>query len=349
MNELEEIVLAAREASASDVHLSPGAFLRFRIHGSLESRGDAPLSAEECEGLARTALGGRFDDLARTGEYDCASDIAGVRVRLNAYRVDGGYAMALRLLSERIPAMSELGLPPVVADFPAYQKGSVLVTGETGSGKSTTLASIINEINLTRPDHIITLEDPIEYVYESARGLVTQREVGRDTQSFSAGLRAILREDPDVILVGEMRDLDTIETALVAAETGHLVFATLHTQSAADSVDRLIGSFPEDRQRQIRVQLSMTLKAVVSQQLLPRLGGNGRVLACEVMVVNAAIRNLIREGKTPQIENSIATTAALGNVTMDASISRLLRSRLIDARTAASAARDSDAFLRQGR
>lgn len=347
MSKLEDIIAAAQQVGASDVHLSPDAWLRFRIHGALVSQGDAPVSSGECEQLTHQALGDRgFQELSDLGEYDCAANIAGVRVRVNAYRVQGGYSLALRLLAESIPELSSLGLPPVVAEFPSYQKGIVLVTGETGSGKSTTLASIINEINHTRPDHVITLEDPIEYQYASDKALVSQREVGRDTLSFASGLRAILREDPDVILVGEMRDLETIETALTAAETGHLVFATLHTRSAADSIDRLIGSFPEDRQRQIRMQTSMTLKAVISQQLLPNSTGDGRVLACELMVVNGAIRNLIREGKTPQIENSIATTASLGNITMDATLARLVRAHQIDLQTARNAAHDVDTFTR---
>ncbi|MBP3884579.1 MAG: PilT/PilU family type 4a pilus ATPase [Olsenella sp.] len=346
---LEEIVSIASEAHASDVHISPNDPLRFRIHGALKILNDTPLSAEECDELARAATGDGYDRLVAVGEYDMAATYAGVRCRLNIYRVDGGYAIALRLLAEGVPELMRLGLPPVVSDFATYQKGIVLVTGETGSGKSTTLAAIVNEINRTRPDHIITLEDPIEYVYESQKSLVNQREIGRDTESFAAGLRAILREDPDVILVGEMRDLDTIETALTAAETGHLVFGTLHTQSAADSVDRLVDVFPEARQRQIRMQLSMTLKAVVSQQLLPKATGDGRALACEIMIVNAAIRNLIREAKTPQIENTISTTASIGSITMDADLIRLVRARTISAATAIEAAHDRDYVSRQVR
>ena len=205
----------------------------------------------------------------------------------------------------------------------------------------------MGEINRTRPDHIITLEDPIEYVYDSELALVNQREVGRHTESFAAGLRAILREDPDVILVGEMRDLETIECALTAAETGHLVFGTLHTQSAADSIDRLVDVFPEARQAQIRMQLSMTLRAVVAQQLLPNASGEGRSLACEVMVVNSAIRNLIREGKTPQIANAISTSAQIGSVTMDASLMRLANARAITREVALEAAHDRDYLARQ--
>ena len=234
-------------------------------------------------------------------------------------------------------------------EFPTWRKGIVIVTGETGSGKSTTLASILNEINRTRQEHIITLEDPIEYIYQPNLCSIDQREIGRDTESYANGLRAILREDPDIILIGEMRDLDTIETALTAAETGHLVFGTLHTQSAADSIDRLVDVFPEGRQRQIRLQLSTTLRAVLSQQLLVRREGQGRAVACEVMMVNPAIRNLIREGKTPQIENTIATTADLGSITMDNMLINMVRNRIIGAQEAVAAAHDADYVKRSVR
>jgi twitching motility protein PilT len=245
--------------------------------------------------------------------------------------------------------MENLGLPDVMFDFPTYQRGIVLVTGETGSGKSTTMASIVDKINHTRRDHIITLEDPIEYVYTPDKCSIDQREIGKDTKSFASGLRASLRQDPDVILVGEMRDLDTIETALTAAETGHLVFGTLHTKSAAESVDRLVDVFPEGRQRQIRLQLSMTLMAVVSQQLLPRADGKGSVVACEVMIVNPTIRSLIREGKTPQIENTLATTAELGSITMDNMLVQMVRNHVISREVAIEAARDSEYVKRSAR
>ena len=262
-------------------------------------------------------------------------------MRANLYRQSGHISCALRILSDSIPELEKLGLPPAVAEFPALRRGIVLVTGETGSGKSTTLAAILRRINQTRQAHIITLEDPIEYIHAPDRCVIDQREVGRDTASYADGLRAILREDPDVILIGEMRDLTTIETALTAAETGHLVFATLHTNSAADSIDRMVDVFPAERQRQIRMQLSMTLQAVLTQQLLPR-REKGRVAACEVMVVSPAIRNLIREGKTPQIANAVATSADLGSITMDNAILRLYKDRLITAETARQAAHDPE-------
>ena len=343
MGLMDTIVSQAEAARASDVHIAAGVPVRFRVDGKLVNLGDHVLSPQDCEAIARDAAGDAYNAIASMGELDMAGTYAGhVRCRLNIYQSMRSVCLAIRLLSNDIPQLDQLGLPAVVQDFPKYRKGIVIVTGETGSGKSTTLASILNQINQTRPDHIITLEDPIEYVYEPQMCSIDQREIGRDTASYAEGLRAILREDPDVILIGEMRDLDTIETALTAAETGHLVFGTLHTQSAADSVDRLVDVFPEGRQRQIRLQLSMVLKAVLSQQLLPRAGGQGRVVACEVMIVNHAIRNLIREGKTPQIENTLATTAELGSITMDNMLVQMVRQRLISRETAIAAARDRD-------
>ena len=217
-----------------------------------------------------------------------------------------------------------------------------MVTGETGSGKSTTLAALIDRINHTRAENIITMEDPIEYVYKPDQSIISQREIGQDTESYHNALRAVLREDPDIILIGEMRDLDTIQTALTAAETGHLVLATLHTKSAADSIDRIVDVFPEGLQRQIRMQLSTCLVAVLSQQLLARRDGMGRSLACELMMVTPAIRNLIREGKTPQIASSLATSAAAGSVTMDNALLNLYRARAIDSETARENAHDQD-------
>ena len=350
MGLMDTIVQQAEAARASDVHIAAGVPIRFRVDGKLVDMNDMVLSASDCESIARDAAGDQYDQIAAMGELDMAGTYADhVRCRLNIYQSMRSVCLAIRLLSNVIPELNTLGLPPVVQEFPSYQKGIVLVTGETGSGKSTTLASILNQINNTRPDHIITLEDPIEYVYEPKLCSIDQREIGRNTVSYAEGLRAILREDPDVILIGEMRDLDTIETALTAAETGHLVFGTLHTQSAADSIDRLVDVFPEGRQRQIRLQLSMVLRAVLAQQLLPRAGGTGRAVACEVMIVNHAIRNLIREGKTPQIENTIATTAELGSITMDNMLVQMVRGRVISRETAIEAAHDPDMVKRNAR
>ena len=330
---ITDIIAAARSLGASDVHLSCGLPPRCRVDGALRDLPEPALTPAETEAAAMELAGeAGFARLAETGELDLSAVLAGSRCRLNLFRQQGTYAAAIRLLSDRIPALEDLGLPPAVHGFLNYPRGLVLITGETGSGKSTTLAALLQRLNETRPLHILTLEDPVEYRYPAGRCTINQREVGRDTASFAAGLRSALREDPDVILVGEMRDLDTIETALTAAETGHLVFATVHTQSAADAVDRVVGVFPGERQQQIRLQLSMTLRAVLSQRLLPRQGG-GRVLCCEVMQVDGAIRNLIREGKTPQIRNAIQTTGAIGNILMERALQDLWRSGAISRET----------------
>jgi len=340
--ELKEIVAQAAAAHASDIHLVCSLSPMFRVDGVLIQGDGGPLTPMDCERYAREMAGERWEEITEAGELDLAGDFDGLRVRINLYQNGGSISAAIRLLSQSIPQLETLGLPPTVPGFAELKRGIVLVTGETGSGKSTTLAALLDRINHTRRAHIITLEDPIEYVYTPDRCVVNQREVGRDTASFASGLRAILREDPDVILIGEMRDLDTIETALTAAETGHLVFATLHTGSAPDAIDRIVDVFPEGRQKQIRMQLSTCLQAVLSQQLLPRRAGGGRVCACEVMMVTPAIRNLIREGKTPQIANALATSASEGSITMDNMLIRLCKSREILGETARGAARDPE-------
>jgi len=320
---IEQIVAKAVAVKASDIHIVCGIPVRFRVDGQLQNMDDHVLTKAECKALAEEVAGDHFFKINNQGEADLAITAAGRRCRVNAFLQQGEYSIVLRILNDVIPSLDALGLPAIVSKFPEYNNGLVLVTGETGSGKSTTLAAVLNSINKKEPKHILTLEDPIEYVYTPEKCVINQREVGRDTQSFASGLRAALREDPDVILVGEMRDLDTIEIALTAAETGHLVFGTVHTNSAADAIDRIVDVFPEGRQRQIRLQLSMTLKAVVSQQLLRRRTG-GRVAACEVMVVDNAIKNLIREAKTPQIVNAIQTSAANGSITMSNAVMQLL-------------------------
>ncbi len=339
--ELNEIITAAKELHASDIHLVRGLPPRLRIDGLLKNFG-TELSAADCESYAKLMAGEEYAAIEKRGELDLAITFPGhIRCRINLFRQQGAVSAAIRILSDRIPDLDELGLPPKVQSLPELNRGIVLVTGETGSGKSTTLAAMLDRINHTFDGHIITLEDPIEYIYEPDRCVINQREVGADTESYASGLRAVLREDPDVILIGEMRDLNTIETALTAAETGHLVFATLHTNSAPDSIDRIVSVFPEMRQKQIRLQLSTTLMAVLSQQLLPRRTG-GRVAACELMMVTPAIRNLIREAKTPQIASAMATSAAEGSVTMDNSLIALYRQKIISAETAKSAAHDAD-------
>lgn len=342
--DINEIIALASEKKASDIHAVCSLPVRFRIDGSLEDMDNNILSAEDCERIASELCRQQDIELPIRGEVDFAGTFSGVRCRINVFRQQGCISSAIRLLSDTIPELESLGLPPAVEEFPKFNRGIVLVTGETGSGKSTTLAAIINRINNTRREHIITLEDPVEYVYKSNLCTVNQREIGTDTESYATGLRAILREDPDIILIGEMRDANTIETALTAAETGHLVFATLHTNSAAETVNRIVDVFPGEKQQQIRLQLSTTLKAVLAQQLLPRKNTPGRVAACELMLPNSAIRAMIRDGKTTQIDSTIATTVAEGNVTMDASLLRLTRGNVISAETAVAAAADADSM-----
>ena len=345
MSVLDDWIARAQQERVSDVHIVAGLPVRGRVDGRLLDLTETPMSWEDCENVGRELAGSRFSEIERMGEVDLAKSFpCGVRTRINLFRQQGSLSAAIRLLAERIPELEELQLPPAVSNFENYRTGIVLVTGETGSGKSTTLASVLNRINHTRQAHIITLEDPIEYVYTPDKCVINQRQIGADTRSYADGLRSILREDPDVILIGEMRDLNTIETALTAAETGHLVFATLHTNSAADAIDRIVNVFPEGQQKQIRLQLSTTLRAVLSQQLLPRKSGKGRVAACEVMIVNSAIRNLIREGKTPQMESFMAMNAQNGSILMDAALQRLVRDGSVSQQVALSYARDPENF-----
>ncbi len=327
MISVEELVAKAREDHASDIHIICSLPPKYRVDGQLLDMYDAPLTREDCMQIAKDLSGTpeAFDEFLEVGELDAADTFAGNRCRIHIFKQQGIPSVALRLLSDRIPEMSGLGLPPAAANLPDLHKGIVLVTGETGSGKSTTLAAMIDHINHTQKCHIVTLEDPVEYVYKPDKAAINQREVGKDTASFAIGLRASLREDPNVILIGEMRDRETIETAITAAETGHLVFGTLHTGSASDSIDRIVQVFPEGMQMQIRLQLSMCLQAVLTQQLLPKKNG-GRALACEMMIVTDAIRNLIRNGNTPQIANAVATSVDIGGQTMDQAIVRLVRS-----------------------
>ena len=343
-----ELIALAHERGASDVHMVCGMPFLCRVDGRVERLTEEVLTREQCEQYALELAGEHCTALRETGECDLSQSLAcGVRVRVNLFYQQGAVSAAVRLLADGIPELTSLGLPPAVLEFADYRSGIVLVTGETGSGKSTTLAALLDRINHTRAAHILTLEDPIEYVYTPDRCLINQRQIGSDTRSYASGLRAALREDPDVLLIGELRDLDTIETALTAAETGHLVFATLHTNSAADSIDRMLSVFPEGRQRQARLQISTTLRAVLSQQLLPRRGGRGRVLACEVMVVSPAIRNLIREGKTPQIDSFITMNAQGGSIPMDSALQKLVQSGAITQDTARSYARDREHFPEQ--
>ncbi|MBO6149653.1 MAG: PilT/PilU family type 4a pilus ATPase [Clostridium sp.] len=338
---IEQLVAQAKQDGASDIHLICGLPPKYRVSGHLENMSDIPLSAEDCILYAKTLAGKEYSVFEEAGELDTAESYAENRCRIHIFRAQGVPSAAIRLLRETIPDLDSLGLPPAAMTLPGLHKGIVLVTGETGSGKSTTLAALLDRINHTRKDHIVTLEDPVEYVYKPDLCAINQREIGKDTRSFGEGLRASLREDPNVILIGEMRDRETIETALTAAETGHLVFGTLHTGSASDSIDRMVQVFPEGLQAQIRLQLSMCLEAVLTQQLVPKKAG-GRALACEMMVVTDAIRNHIRTGNTPQIANAIATSAAVGGQTMDQALVRLVRGGEVAKSTALHYAKDKE-------
>ena len=334
MLDLNGIVWQAQQQNASDVHIVNGLPLKCRIDGEIKNLSDDIVDFEACEALAKEIAGERYEEMRTTGELDMALTMpCGIRVRINAFRARGSVSFAVRLLSDTIPEIEELELPAVAVKLPSYPSGLVLITGETGSGKSTTLAAVLNRINHTACKHIVTLEDPIEYVYIPDKCIINQREIGQDTASYADGLRAILREDPDVILIGEMRDLNTIEAALTAAETGHLVFATLHTNSAADAVDRIVSVFPDGKQKQIRMQLAATLRVVMAQQLVTRIGG-GRIAACEVMVINPAIQNLIREGTTPQMESFITMNSREGSILMDNALKNLLYEGKISEQTA---------------
>ena len=326
----ELLAIAGRE-KCSDIHISKGLPPVMRKNGSFVRMTDKVLSADDTEALAKEVLNSeQLDTIRKNGEVDLAiSDSYGNRFRINVFMQKGNYSLALRLLNPTIPSFEMLGLPRVVSDLSDRSRGLVLVTGPTGSGKSTTLACMIDKINRERDDHIVTLEEPIEYLHSHGKSIVNQREIGKDTASFAQALRAALRQDPDVILIGEMRDLETISIALTAAETGHLVLSTLHTVGAAKTIDRVIDVFPPHQQQQIRTQLSTVLQGVVSQQLIPRKDRNGRIAAVEVMISTPAIRNLIREGKTFQIQNNMQTGAAQGMILMDSALISLYRDNII--------------------
>lgn len=329
--DLIEIVNMGTSMKASDIHLTVGIPPTFRISGELMNIGGEVLSSEDTEKLTMQALSeNQFKILEKVGELDFSYSNPGVgRYRVNAYKQRGSFGMALRIIPIEIPTMESLGLPHVVKDLSRLTRGLILVTGPTGSGKSTTLASIINQINNERNCHILTLEDPIEYLHKHNKAIVNQREIGSDSQSFANALRGALREDPDVILVGEMRDLETMSIAITAAETGHLVLSTLHTLGAAKTIDRIIDVFPPYQQQQIRVQLSSVIQAIISQQLLINYEGNGRVAAFEVMVATSAIRNLIREDKVHQIDTVIQTGSKYNMQTMDSNLLELYKKGLI--------------------
>jgi twitching motility protein PilT len=326
--DFSEVLRQMVETRASDVHITPGVPPSIRDKGRIRPMEGFPVlntqqTREVVYGILNDDQRKRFEN---DQQLDFAYAIPGVaRFRVNCFFQRGAVSAAFRLIPHEVPALDSLGVPPVLHELTRKPRGFVLVTGPTGSGKSTTLAAMIDAINVEREDHILTIEDPIEFLHRHKKSIVNQREVGSDAPDFARGLRAALRQDPDVILVGEMRDLETVSTALTAAETGHLVFATLHTQSTAQTVDRVIDVFPPEQQAQVRTQLSIALQGIVTQQLLPTSDGRGRVVACEVLIPTPAIRNLIREGKTHQIYAALQTSGATGMQTMDADLVRLVR------------------------
>ncbi|CAH2214676.1 type IV pilus twitching motility protein PilT [Tepidibacter aestuarii] len=336
------------ELGASDLHITVGYQPVMRINGKLSKYGEDILLPDDNLSLVKQILDEeKFKKLEEKGEMDTSISYHKLgRFRVNIYKQRGTYCMAIRSVALEIPSMEILGLPPIIKELSKKQRGLVLVTGPTGSGKSTTLASMIDYINKNRSAHILTLEDPIEYLHKHNKSIVNQREIGTDSKSFSNALRSSLRQDPDVILVGEMRDLETISIALTAAETGHLVFSTLHTIGAAKTIDRIIDAFPSHQQPQILVQLSAVLEGVVSQQLIQKEDGSGRVAALEVMVVNTAIRNLIREGKTHQIQTSIQTGTKFGMQTMDSDLRNLYLKGIISRESLLTYAVDKDMVSR---
>ena len=349
MYTFDSLMKMAVDRHASDLHLSPGRVPSCRIDGDIIGILPDKLTASDTMAIAGQVLDeNRRLTLEQNGEVDFACYEPGMgRFRVNIFRQRNSLALVARILNSDIPAPEDLGIPYSVVDASHKKRGLILVTGQTGVGKTTTIASLINQINLNYEKHIITLEDPIEYLHPHAKSIVNQREVGADTRSFSTGLYAALREDPDIIFIGEMRDLDTVATAITAAETGHLVLSTLHTPNSYTTVDRIIDVFPPHQQQQIRTQLAEVIECVVSQQLLPRAGGEGRVAAMEVMLANNAIRNSIRDGKAYQIPSIILTNKAEGMQTMDNAISRLYSEGKISREVAYSFAMDKDMVKRK--
>lgn len=328
---IDELLTIARQNGASDLHVSVGIPPKVRINGELRSLTKEVLMPQDTKELVEQMIPGRLvERFNADGEIDFSYAVRGLgRFRVNIFKQRGSLAFVIRVVNSEIPEPEKLGLSPSVIELATKKRGLILVTGPTGSGKSTTLASLINVINQNYNKHIITLEDPIEYLHRHAKSVVNQREVGIDTQSYAGALRAALREDPDVILVGEMRDLDTIATAVTAAETGHLVFSTLHTIGAVPTIERIIDVFPMEQQGQIRIQLATLLEAIISQQLLPTADRKGRIAAFEIMYANSAIRNLIREAKPHQIPSIIQTSKSAGMITMDDALTELYEHRKI--------------------
>jgi len=331
MARIDEILKQMMERDASDLHLTSGSAPYLRVHGEMVRLNYKDLTPEVCQALLFEILSSsQRENFLETWDLDCSYSLNGVgRFRVNVFRQRQGVGAVFRRIPESIKTVQELGLPPNITNLLDVSEGLILVTGPTGSGKSTTLAALIHAINTGRRAHIITIEDPIEFVHYNKNSLINQREVSSHTKSFHQALRAALREDPDVVLVGEMRDLETISLAMTAAETGHLVLATLHTNSATKTVDRIIDAFPEAQQAQIRVMLSESLRGIVAQSLIHRADGNGRLAVVEVLVNIPAVANLIREGKTFQIHSSMQTGLVHGMITFESAISDLVRKGIV--------------------
>ncbi len=326
-----DILISASDLGASDVHINYKCEPIARVNGKFIKISNELLSKSDTEKMANELIETqKLNEVKKLGEYDFSISIKNLyRFRVNIYKQQDSYAIAARIINSKIPDLETLGLPNVVKEFVKKENGLVLVTGPTGSGKSTTLASILDSINKDFQKHIITLEDPIEYIYNRKNSIISQREIGKDTKNFKSGLRAVLRQDPDVILIGEIRDEETLATALTAAETGHLVFSTLHTIGAAQTIDRIIDMFQANQQNQIRMQLSSVCEGIISQQLIPNINNEGMVVATEVMVSTSAIKNLIRDSKTHQISNIIQTGSKNGMQLMDQDLVNLFKRRKI--------------------
>jgi twitching motility protein PilT len=330
-SDLRSLLVQVVELGGSDLHLTAGLPPAVRVNGEIAPLDLGPLAPNDIEAIVLGILSDKQRALFHEElELDASYSEPGVgRFRVNVFQQRDSLGAVMRVIPFEVPAFDRLGLPPVVGTLANLPRGLVLVTGPTGSGKSTTLAALIDIINSNRSGHIMTIEDPIEFLHVHKRSIINQREVGQDTHSFAEALKHVLRQDPDVILVGEMRDLETVATALTAAETGHLVFGTLHTQSAPQSVDRIIDVFPAHQQEQIRAQLAITLQGIVTQQLIPTADGRSRALACEVLIATPAIRNLVREAKIHQIPSAIQSGLRFGMQTMDTALAQLVRSRVI--------------------
>ncbi len=333
---IDKVLTEAKNLNVSDIHITTGIPPIFRMHGTLKRYGDENLTPDMTKEIAKALMPEiLWEQFVEKGEMDFSYSLSGVaRFRVNSFHQRGSISHAFRTIPTEIPSINDLNMPNTLVSLAETQQGLILVTGPTGSGKSTTLAAMIRHINETMPKHIITLEDPIEYLHRHGTSIIDQREVGFDTGSFANGLRAALRQDPDVILVGEMRDLETISTAITAAETGHLVMATLHTSSAASTIERIIDVFQPGQQAQVRTQLAGILKAVVSQRLLPTANGKGRIAATEILINNAAVANLIRTEKVHQIPNVILTNRSFGMHMMVSSVQELLAQGKISRQTA---------------